>query len=103
MTKALLQVNFSIKISRGEFEKAAAPLAVVIANASGAMWKIWSINEDTKEVAGFYLFEDKQSAQRFVVGEIADGIRKHPAVNNPTMKIFEVMEDLTRVTRGPIS
>jgi hypothetical protein len=103
MTKVILQVNFDVNVSRGEFEKAAAPLAVVIANASGAIWKIWSINEDKKEVAGFYLFEDKSSAQRFVAGEIADAIRKHPTVNNLTMKQFEVMEDLTRVTRGPIS
>jgi hypothetical protein len=102
MTKQVLQVNFNISVSRSDFEKASAPAAAVIAKTPGLTWKVWAIDEGRKEVAGIYLFDDSSSAQKYQAGEIVAMIKSNPAFSNVTLKQFEVMEDLTKVTRGPI-
>jgi hypothetical protein len=102
MTKELLQVNFNFSISRSDYEKAGAQMAAPISMVSGLIWKVWAIDEGRKEAAGIYLFDDKTSAQKYLAGEIFTAIKSNPALSNLSTKLFDVQDDLTRTTRGPL-
>ena len=51
---------------------------------------------------GIYLFDDESSAQAYLEGPIAAGLGQHPAVSDISVKQFEVLGDLTFITRGPV-
>jgi len=102
MTKHILQINFNFNVSRNDYEKGCAQMAPAIAKAPGLIWKVWAIDEGRKEGAGIYLFDDKTSAQRYLAGEIGTAIKNNPALSNMSMKQFDVQDDLTKTTRGPL-
>ncbi len=102
MAKQILEISFNFNVSRSEIENAFRPLASTFANMPGLLWKVWLMNEADKEAGGIYLFEDKSSVQKFLAGEIVAGMKKNPALSNLGVKQFEPIEDLTKITRGPL-
>ena len=102
MTKQILQINFNFNVSESELVKGFTPLATPIANVPGLMWKIWLINEARKEAGGIYLFENESSVEKYLAGEIVAGVKAHPALSNISVKQFGILEDQTKVTRGPV-
>jgi hypothetical protein len=77
-------------------------MATAIAKVPGLIWKTWGIDMGRKEMQGIYLFEDKTSANNYLSGEIFTAIKNNPALANLNTKQFDVVEDLTKITRGPI-
>lgn len=102
MPGKILQLNFKFSVSRAEYEQAVAPLASEFAAVSGLRWKIWMINEAEREAGGIYLFEDEASAKALLEGPLAAKVTSHPALSDFSVKLFDVMEDLTAITRGPV-
>jgi hypothetical protein len=102
MAKQILQVNFKFNISRSELENRFRAGATRWANVPGLLWKIWLMNEAEKETGGIYLFDDKSSAQKYLEGEIFAMLKNNPAVSNISVKQFETIEDLTKITHGPV-
>jgi hypothetical protein len=103
MSKQIVEINFNYTVPRSDLENAFRLSATPIANAPGLIWKIWVINEAEKEAAGVYLFEDESSARNYVMGEIVTELKASPAVRNASVKQFGILEELTKVTRGPIT
>ena len=102
MAKTVLQINFKFNVSPAELAEAFAPLAEPIAQVPGMRWKIWSLNESASEFAGIYLFDDEESVQAYMEGEIIDGVKKHPALSDISAKQFAVIEEFSTTTRAPI-
>ena len=102
MTKKVVQINFKFNVPAEEYEKAVAELVSQFAALGGLQWKIWIINADNKEAGGIYLFEDDASVQAYLKGELAAGLKAHPALTDLSVKQFDVMEELTAATRGPV-
>ena len=103
--KKILQINFKFKVTRPELEKAflkEAPRFGPGGEVKGLLWKIWLINEAEKSAAGIYLFEDDASVEAFLKGEIAAEIMKHPALSDIQAKVFDILPEHTKITRGPI-
>jgi hypothetical protein len=98
----IVQVNFEYTGSRADYERSVAPLAGPIAQVPGLRWKIWLLNDATREAGGIYLFSDDASAQRFLAGEIAAGVKANPAFRKLSVKKFGVMVRETTATRGPL-
>lgn len=75
-------------------------LAHSIADEPGLIWKIWTVNEETHEAGGIYLFQDKPSANAYLEKHTARlksfGV---PRVNG---KLFAVNEALSKIDRAPI-
>jgi hypothetical protein len=99
--KFLLQVDFPYKGPwADEMAEAMKELAHSIAQEQGLIWKIWTVNENTNEAGGIYLFEDAENANRYLAMHTARlqgfGI---PYVNG---KLFEVNQVLSLIDRGPI-
>jgi hypothetical protein len=102
MSGQILQINFKFNMSERDYERALAPLAGDIAATPGLIWKVWLMNEEEGEAGGIYLFRDRASLDAYLDGPIVAGVCAHPALSGFSMTRFEVMEDLTAATRGPV-
>ena len=102
MSEKVLHINFKFNVSGAEYKQAVAPLADDVAAVAGLRWKIWTINEAESEAGGFYLFDDEASVNAYLESPIVEGIVKHPALSDFSVKQFDVLEELTAITRGPI-
>ncbi len=102
MSGRILQINFKFNVSRGEYEQAVSSLAREIAVVAGLRWKVWIMNEAESEAGGIYLFDDEASVNAYLEGPIVAQVTSHPALSDFSVKQFDVMEDVTAVTRGPV-
>ncbi len=102
MAGRILQVNFKFSVSRTEYEQAVNSLAPKFADVAGLRWKVWTMNEAESEAGGVYYFDDESSLQAFLAGPLAATVKNHPAFSEMSAKQFEVMADVTAVTRGPV-
>ena len=102
MSGRIMQLNFRFSVSGSEYEQAVAPLASQFAAVAGLRWKIWMINEAEGEAGGIYMFEDEASIKTFLEGPLAAQVTSHPALSDFSVKQFDVMEDQTAITRGPV-
>ena len=102
MSGKILQINIKFSISPAELAEGFAPLAEPISKVSGLRWKIWSLNEAESEFAGIYLFDDTESVQAYLEGPIIAGVSKHPALSDIRAKQFDVLDELSAITRGPV-
>ena len=72
-----------------------------ISKLPGLIWKLWTTHTDKNKGAGFYLYATKNDAEhRAAWAEKNFG--KMPGLTNVETEIFDIMEDLTRMTSGPI-
>lgn len=102
MSGRIMQLNFKYSVSGAEYEQAVSPLASQFAALDGLRWKVWMINEDEREAGGIYLFENEASVKAYLEGPLATMVTSHPALSDFSVKQFDVMDDVTAITRGPV-
>ncbi len=102
MSQKILQINFKYHVSRAEYETAVAPAAEPIAAVPGLLWKVWILNEAEQEGGGIYLFANGQALDVYLNSEIVAAIVSNPILSDFSVKQFEVMDEVTAVTRGPV-
>lgn len=102
MSQKILQINFKLSVSAKDYEQACLPAAQPIADTPGLRWKVWLMNEAEREAGGIYLFDDEASVQAFLAGPIVAAVKSNPAISHVSAKMFDVMEGLTAITRGPV-
>jgi len=102
MSNKILQLNFRFNVPRADYELAVAPLARDFAEVPGLEWKIWLMNEAEGEAGGIYLFDDGSSLEAYLEGPLAGAVMAHPALFEFSAKVFDSIEELTAVTRGPV-
>lgn len=99
MEGQIVQINYKLEGPRDKYLEENLPYAQPIADTPGLLWKIWTINEQTGEAGGVYFFEDAASVQSFLDGPIITEMKGDPSL---IIKTFDVLEELTTTTRGPI-
>lgn len=99
----ILQINFKLNVSSDEYHEICRSLAQTFADLPGLRWKVWLLNEEEREAGGIYLFSSQQALRNYLSGPIVAQIKSHPALREISAKQFDVMEDVTAVTRGPVS
>ena len=102
MSPKILQINFRLKASTPEYQALCESVAQAWADIPGLHWKIWLLNEAEKEAGGIYLFEDERALEAFLSGPLAAQVKSNPALSDFSAKTFNVMEDVTAKTRGPV-
>ncbi len=102
MSKKILQLNFKFSVSKSDYEQAVSPLASEFAAVKGLVWKVWLMNEAESEAGGIYLFEDESSLKAMLDGPLAAKVKSHPALSDMSAKVFDVMDKVTAITRGPV-
>ena len=102
MAAKVLQVNFKFGVSAGEYGQLAASLGQAFADVPGLTWKIWILNEAEHEAGGIYYFDGAESLETFLGSQLAADVQGHPAISDFSAKVFEVMDGVTAMTRGPV-
>jgi Putative mono-oxygenase ydhR len=102
MAKTILQINYKFNSSRAEHTALVTPMAEYIAAVPGLVWKVWLMDESEHEAGGIYLFESSEEAQAFVSSEAITGFAGHPSLTAFSVKMFEAVESLSNITRGPL-
>ena len=115
----VLQVNYRFPkpikdVPKEQIEKIMAMAvegAKHLAAVPGLRWKIYLHNPEKGETGGIYLFEDMASLKAYLggplmtqrkQGKFGDGRRVVWPIFDVSIKQFDVMEDLTKITHGPI-
>ena len=96
----ILVITYKSEAPRTEYVEENLPYAQAIADVAGLRWKIWVINEDKGEAGGVYFFESAESVEGFLNGPIIAEMKGDPSLSIMT---FDVLEELTPTTRGPIN
>jgi hypothetical protein len=102
MSRKILQINLRFNVSAEELAKEFEAAAVPIAEVPGLKWKIFGMDEERGEAAGIYLFEDDASLKAYIEGPITARMKTLEAFRDISMKDFDVVEDATAITRGPV-
>ena len=102
MSAKILQVNFKFNVPTTAYEQTVSPMANDFAAVRGCRWKIWLMNEAESEAGGIYQFEDDASLKAFLEGPLVAAVVSHPALSDFSVKQFDVMEAISKITRGPI-
>ena len=102
MSPKILQVNMKFGIPRVDLEKAFLDGAQPIADTPGLAWKVWLMNEAEHTAGGIYLFESDAALQAYLAGPIVAGLKSSPVLSDLSVKVFDVLEQHTAITRGPV-
>ena len=99
-----LQVNYERSISKSDADQAErmAAAARKIAQIPGLHWKIWVYDEDARVAGGMYLFDSEDSARGWGEGPMEASLSAHPGIGNITKRYFDVDEELSQLTHGPV-
>lgn len=103
MPPQILQVNFKFNVPRAQFEENASSVAQAFAEVPGCLWKVWLMNEDESEAGGIYLFADEAAVENYKTSPLFAAVLSNPALSDHSVKQFEVLEDVSRVTRAPLA
>ena len=102
MAKKILQINVRFNVTAKELKDEFKSAAVPISGVPGLKWKIFGMNEDQKGGAGIYLFEDEESMKAYLNGPIIAAMKEKKAFSGIEVKTFDVVEEATAITRGPV-
>ncbi|MEB3210448.1 MAG: YdhR family protein [Leptolyngbyaceae bacterium] len=102
MSHTILQINLTYTCARGELKDAFSHAVDAIATFPGLVWKIWIINDETKEAGGVYCFEDKRALDAYVNSLFITVLKADPMISDVNIKTFDAIAPLTAKTRGPI-
>jgi len=103
MAKTILQINYKFNSSRAEHTAWVGADADYIARVPGLAWKVWLMNEAEHEAGGIYLFESREAALEFVSSPAITSFAAHPSLSAFSAKMFEAVESLSKITRGPLT
>ena len=103
MSGKILQINYRFNVSPGVHGETVSTVAEPIAAAPGLRWKIWLVNADEQTAGGIYLFDDEDAVETFLASDLVGNVLAHPALSDFEVKQFDVNEELTAITRGPLS
>jgi hypothetical protein len=68
----------------------------------GLLWKIWLDGDAERLAGGIYLFADRASAEAYAKGPIVARIRNNPDLSEVSVRVFEVRQRMSEITRAPI-
>jgi len=98
----ILQITFKLNMPVADYQKMTDSVAHAFLDVPGLRWKIWLISPAAHEAGGIYLFDDQASLDAYVNGPLVAQLRELPSIREISMKQFEVMPELTALTRGPV-
>jgi hypothetical protein len=102
MSGRILNVIFKFNVSGDDYVEAVSPLAEDVSQVAGLQWKIWIFNEEEREAGGIHLFEDEDACNAYLGSPLVATITGHPALSDFSAKQFDVMDEQTATTRGPV-
>ena len=101
MSYKLVYIDFPIEGPWGaEMAEAYQELAQDIKNEPGLLWKVWTESKERGEQGGVYLFQDEESANRYLTKHLAR--LKSFGIKDIRVKVFDVNEPLSRINQAKL-
>jgi hypothetical protein len=97
----ILQINYNLNVPVAEYQKITDSFAHAFLDVPGLRWKIWLLNPAAQEAGGIYLFDSQESLDAYLNGPLVAQLRGLTSIRNISIKQFEVMPEVTALTRGP--
>jgi len=98
--KVNLQIQFDLRCTAAEYRGLADHVAGAIARVPGLLWKLWIVDEERGRGGGNYLFADRAAARAYLEGPIVSRLRDNPAVAGIEVRLFDVIDEPSVLTRG---
>jgi Putative mono-oxygenase ydhR len=99
-SKVNLQIQFDLRCTPAEYRGLADHVAAAIASVPGLLWKVWILDEERGRGGGVYLFLDRGAATAYLEGPIVARLRGNPAIASVEVRLFDVLEGPSVITRG---
>lgn len=97
-------VTFGLQgISEEEYHAGCRDEAGIFADLPGLSAKIWLKDSAEGTYGAVYLWNDRQSFERYVGGEVFKSIEDDPTLTGVTSRDFDVYDDLTAITSPALS
>lgn len=94
-------VEFHLQgLSHEDFARVCDQLAPTWAEIPGMLAKIWLSDPARNTYGGVYTWEDRAAMDRYLQGELWQGVLANPAFTGITSRDYGVLEEPTKVTRG---
>jgi len=97
-----MQVDLTPKVPVSEIMGPFREAAPVYANVEGLVWKLWLVNQEKGTAGGIYYFKDQESLDKHLDSDLYKQMLAHPALEKVDVKIFDIIEEFSKVTRAPI-
>jgi quinol monooxygenase YgiN len=98
----ILIVNFNLGgMTEEDYLGLVEPIAPAFAGLPGLISKTWLANKETNTYGGVYVWSDRGAMEAYKQTDIYKGMQTNPHFANVTVSDFAVVENATRVTRGP--
>ncbi len=78
------------------------PIAQPFIDMRGLKWKIWIDEPDLQLSGGIYLFETRADANAYLNGPIVARMRENPNYTDLTLRVFDIRERVSELTRAPL-
>ena len=99
-SKVNLQIQFELRCTPVEYRSLVDYVASAIAAVPGLLWKVWILDEERGRGGGVYLFADRSAATAYLEGPIVSRLRANPALAGVEVRLFEVLEGPSVITRA---
>ena len=101
----LLVVRYGRQLGRDDPEQARAFLAAAdkIATLPGLVWKLWGYDDSEHVAESIYLFETGEQARAWGDGPMKSALGSHPGIGDIEVRYYSVDEQLSAVTRAPLT
>lgn len=101
----LLVVRYGRRFENDDPEAARSFLAAAekIAAIPGLLWKLWGYDDSRRVAESIYLFETGEHARAWGDGPMKPALSSHPGVGDIEVSYYDIDEQLSAVTHGPLS
>jgi hypothetical protein len=97
----ILIVNFSLDgLTEADFTSSSEELAPAFAALPGLVSKVWTLDRAEGVFCGVYTFDSEAAVDSYLESDLWAGVRSMPGFMNVTARRFDVLDGLTRITRG---
>ena len=95
-----VQIEFEFTCALEEYRALTEHAAPNIAKVPGLVSKLWIVDAERRHAGGAYLFADRNAAAAYVEGPGIAGLRKNPAIQHVSVRVFDVLTGPSEITRG---
>lgn len=99
----LLQVNFHATGDMERFLDKMDQAAPFLAATEGLVWKVWSLDRDTGQANGTYLFKSRAHVDFYLSEILPQGLGQDPSIVDIRSQIYDVLEQPSRITRAVLN
>ena len=92
-------ITFTSTADLADLKKPFADYANGLRTIEGLVYKTWI--RDGKTLGGFHVFTGRDAAERYLASEMVAGLTGTPAFSDFEIRHWDVLEELSAITRTP--